>query len=134
MTGAAQTSSTRNICRRPRLVRSSCAVGIVCTVRCSGSVAGTGTPGSDELEPDIKEDDEGAEPEPLEGIALVLLHVDGGLGPFACEPVGGPFELLQRERPQREARFGGERGQVEILPDAALAGAAELVQPAGRRG
>src|SRR5580765_4708361 len=103
MTGSAQHSSTATIFQRPRTVRRPASappraprgVGRECTVSPSGSSAAAA--GSDELEPDIKDGQEGREAEPLEGIAVVLLDAERRGRPFALKPFRRAAHLLQRD-------------------------------------
>ena len=80
------------------------------------------------------------EPEPLEGIAVVLLDADCRLpASRAAGPREGGAGLQHATAvQQRQPGLGAERGQVQILPDRALACAAgELVKlgaAAGRSG
>jgi hypothetical protein len=79
--------------------------------------------------------DERAQGEPLEGVAVVLVHVDGDLRPTALQAVVDPVaELQHRQRPQHQTRLAGERVEIEILPDAPALDRAKVVQPSGRRG
>ena len=74
--------------------------------------------GGDELEPDIEDDDEGREAEPLECVAVVLFDAQRGRRPVALQAFGGRAGLLQRHvGAQRQPGLGAERFEVEILPD-----------------
>src|SRR5215207_650016 len=109
MTGAAQTSSTTSILRRPRTVRwassanASCGTGSVWTVNPSGSSSMLGPPArGDELEPAIKDCDQGAQGPPLKGVAVVFFHAAADRRPVAQQPVGrragllhGPIQKVQ---------------------------------------
>src|SRR5687768_7610956 len=142
MTGAAQISSTKNILRRPRVVRwassSSRGPGSACTVRSSGWSRGPGcaAAGEDELEPGIEEGDQAAQGPPLEGIAVIGFgSATAGFGPLAAQALGGGPGLLHRHVGQQlQTRFGRKRWQVEILPDGPGPGRAELVKLGRGRG
>src|SRR6185436_14535606 len=97
MTGAAQTSSTAIISQRPRSVRRSAASfvdGSEWTLKLTSS-AESGLGGADESMPDIEEGDASREGEPLEGIAVVLLHVGGRRRPVAQQAVGRRARSVQ---------------------------------------
>src|SRR6185503_11490496 len=98
---------TRIIFQRPSTVRRPSAPssawrgeGIECTVSPSGSSAAAeaarAAVGGDELKPDIEDDDEGGEPEPLERIAVVLLDAQHGDRPVALQALGSRAGLQQR--------------------------------------
>src|SRR5947209_8018739 len=104
MTGAAHISSTAIIFQRPTTVRRPSAPssawlgdGIECTVRPSGSseaafiacAAPRAAEGGDELEPDIEDDDEGREAEPLECVTVVPLQAQRRGRPVALQALGG---------------------------------------------
>src|SRR5690606_26942499 len=103
--------------------------GSECTVRPSGSSSTPGLPPSrgDELEPDIEDSDQAREGPPLECVAVVLARTACRLRPVAGEPFGRSALLLHGQIQERQLRFGPERGQVEILPDGAVACPFELV-------
>ena len=117
-----------------RVRRASCCssgAGIECTVMPSAS-AWRPASRADELEPDIKTRDEGAEGEPLEGIAVVLGNIEYGRRPVPLQAVGRrrrTVELHDDQRPQGQPGLAGIGGQVEILPDRAGGGRIELIQP-----
>ena len=86
-TGAAQTSSTSDHRQPPargpvRRRTASVVDGSEWTLKLTSS-AESGLGGADESMPDIEEGDAGREGEPLEGVAVVLLHVDGRRRPVA---------------------------------------------------
>ena len=96
MTGAAQTSSTPSIFRRPWRVRWAASIappasGKVCTVKprgCSdatsgGTLAAWANEASDDLEPDIKECNQAAKPEPLKCVTIVFIDARGDDRPVA---------------------------------------------------
>src|SRR5438046_7117536 len=109
-TGAAHTASTANIFQRPSAVRRSSAssdgAGIECTVSCSGESGAAAASGAEKLEPDIRSCHQGAQGEPLEGIAIVLVNVDRGARPAARQPVVGTAFLHHRQRRETHADFG----------------------------
>src|SRR5215208_2657603 len=130
MTGAAQTSSSNSILRRPRAVRRAMSpatgLGIACTVKASGDASSAMlASGPDELEPDIQTRHQGGKRKPLECIAVVLLQIERRKRPVAPQPVGagvGSIGLQQRKRQQRDAQFAGVGIKVEILPDGSAGG------------
>src|SRR5947209_6040202 len=115
--------------RRPRSVRRTTASrvdGSEWTLKLTSS-AESGLAGADESMPDIEEGDPGRDGEPLESVAVVLLHVAGRCRPVPAQAIGrcGSSVLLDdRERQEIEPGFARERCDVEILPD----------RPAGRAG
>src|SRR6218665_1452216 len=140
MTGAAQISTTSSILSRPLRVRradrlaASPGEGSECTVKprgCSASAMARGAPKlgtSDKLEPDIKTRQQGAEPEPLEYVAVVLLDAGVRRGPFAQQPRTIVAGLLYRLLPQRQTGFPRKGTKVEILPDRPEVLARELIK------
>ena len=100
---------------RPLRVRraSACSsgAGIECTVRPSAS-AWRPASRTDELEPDIKTRDEGAERKPLQGVAVVLGDIEHGRRPVPLQAVGRrrrAVELHDDQGPQAAARSRGHR-------------------------
>ena len=151
-TGAAQTAKTSSIFQRPARVRcaaiAASALGMPCTVRltASGSACwGCGaaaSPGSNDLEPDIEAESERRKGKPLEGIAVVFVHIGSGLGPFAQQPIrvgllhSASWSVQHQNSPgfQSQARLFGIRINFDILPYAPRHCGIELVQAAGRKG
>src|SRR5436190_14951992 len=99
--------------RRPRSVRRSAASfvdGSEWTLKLTSS-AESGLAGADESMPDIEEGEGRREGEPLERVAVVLLHVARRRRPVTLEPVGGRPRrvlLLHRQRQQVEPRLPSE--------------------------
>ena len=70
--------------------------------------------------PDIQDDDDRGQSEPLEGVAVMLLDVGGQRGRAANESVGGRRPDRPAAPPRAAAGRGPSRGRrrkIEILPD-----------------
>ena len=78
-----------------------------------GTLAAWAKEASDDLEPDIKECNQAAKPEPLKGVTVVLLDPGTGLGPLAQQAVGRAARrvvLDQHPGPEHQTGFAIDIG------------------------
>ena len=78
------------------------------------------------MEPDIKKAHEGTQTEPLERIAMVLVHIGGHAGPLTPQAVIGLAGLEQRYVEQGQPGLPGKGLDGDILPDRSRLFLAEL--------
>src|SRR3954470_16958013 len=122
-----------SIFRRPPAVRcessTSRGPGSAWIVRSSGSSGLLGAAsGLDELVPGIEDGDEGAEGPPLGGLAVIGLGAaPARFRPVALQALRSRARFHDGDRQQLQAGLGGERDEVQILPDGAAGGRVELV-------
>ena len=127
---------------RPVRVRraSACSsgAGIECTVSPTASARAAASR-ADELEPDIKTRDEGAERKPLQRVAVVLGDIEHGRRPCRCSPSAGaaaPSSCTtasgRSASPVSRAKAARSRF-CRITPDAALSNSYSLARPGAMR-